>query len=667
MAATIARWSACTASSDPSRRTSTSSPTTRSREAIAIDTATPSLAWIADELAARDWTLKLIVSTHGHWDHIGDNAVVAEHTGADIAVHALDRDRLTDPQPIWAPFEIVPSVPAVDLAEGGRHPLRRASPAGPAHAGPHGRLGLPAGRGRGPALQRRHAVRGRVGEGGPPGRRPGRDGGFDRQAAGLEDHIGVFPGHGAATTIGRERALAGPRPQRRQAVRVSDLDVYRDRLGRARTAAPGPARRSALCTWPTCAPSRSRTPASSSASRSSSTRIEFVHKLGVQGRGGFCYELNGAFERLLRSIGFEVAFLEARGHETEGRLGPRFDHLALRVTLDEPWLVDVGFGYSFVEPLRLIPGIEQADPDRCVPPARGRRRAGPRVAPSRRPLGPALPARPGPARAGRLRRDRPLPPDRARLTVHAGLELRGPDARRGGDPVRPSLHRDGRTGTGRARPDGRRDRSTSSRTRSASTLAASTAAGSGRIRPRRSGLRTPRRHRQRRIELALVRDRPLVASRSRAVRTGRGHRSGSPSPPRASHRSCRRPASLPRAAAVMARPRPRLRHGRRTLIFSSQPRWTPSVSFSSVQIQVWTTPATSSPSQATTQRSVSSSDWPNVTWNSCSVWACAPQWSRNASSSASQMARWSSGRTGRKRQAVGQRDVRDVVEASAGA
>ena len=67
----------------------------RSREAIAIDTATPSLAWIADELAARDWTLKLIVSTHGHWDHIGDNQAVADHTKADIAVHPLDRERLT--------------------------------------------------------------------------------------------------------------------------------------------------------------------------------------------------------------------------------------------------------------------------------------------------------------------------------------------------------------------------------------------------------------------------------------------------------------------------------------------------------------------------------------------------------------------------------------------
>jgi len=91
----------------------------RTREAIAIDTAIPSLAWIRDELAARDWTLKLIVTTHGHWDHTGDNAAVAEHTGAPIAAHPLDWHRLTNPEPIWAPFEIPPCVPAVELAEGG--------------------------------------------------------------------------------------------------------------------------------------------------------------------------------------------------------------------------------------------------------------------------------------------------------------------------------------------------------------------------------------------------------------------------------------------------------------------------------------------------------------------------------------------------------------------
>src|SRR3712207_3222805 len=89
------------------------------REAIAIDTAIPSLDWIQGELAARDWTLKLILSTHGHWDHMGDNARVSEHTGADIAVHPLDAYRLTNPSGKWAPFEIPPCVPAIDLEEGG--------------------------------------------------------------------------------------------------------------------------------------------------------------------------------------------------------------------------------------------------------------------------------------------------------------------------------------------------------------------------------------------------------------------------------------------------------------------------------------------------------------------------------------------------------------------
>jgi glyoxylase-like metal-dependent hydrolase (beta-lactamase superfamily II) len=90
-----------------------------SREAIAIDTATPCAAWVTEGLAERGWTLKLIVSTHRHWDHIGDNAAVAEATGAQIAVHALDRSGLEHPAPLYAPFPIPPSVPAVELAEGG--------------------------------------------------------------------------------------------------------------------------------------------------------------------------------------------------------------------------------------------------------------------------------------------------------------------------------------------------------------------------------------------------------------------------------------------------------------------------------------------------------------------------------------------------------------------
>jgi hydroxyacylglutathione hydrolase len=89
-----------------------------SREAIAVDTATPSVAWLTAAIAERGWNLRLVVSTHRHWDHIGDNAAVVEQTGAILAAHALDRHGLEDPHPLFAPFAIVPSVPALDLAEG---------------------------------------------------------------------------------------------------------------------------------------------------------------------------------------------------------------------------------------------------------------------------------------------------------------------------------------------------------------------------------------------------------------------------------------------------------------------------------------------------------------------------------------------------------------------
>ena len=178
----------------------------RSREAIAIDTAIPSLAWIRDELAQRSWTLKLIVSTHGHWDHIGDNAAVATETGAEIAVHPLDRERLLDPQPLWAPFEIPPSVPAVELAEGGEirfGEIRLRVLHTPGHtegsvcllsaddallfsgdtlfAGAWGRVDLPGGS-------------------------PDDMAASIARLAELEDHLAVLPGHGPSTTIGRERA-----------------------------------------------------------------------------------------------------------------------------------------------------------------------------------------------------------------------------------------------------------------------------------------------------------------------------------------------------------------------------------------------------------------------------------------------------------------------------
>jgi N-hydroxyarylamine O-acetyltransferase len=84
-----------------------------------------------------------------------------------------------------------------------------------------------------------------------------------------------------------------------------------------------------------------------------------LHKIIDRRRGGFCYELNSAFAALLVSIGFRVDLLEGQVYG-DAELVP-FGHLCLRVTLDAPYLVDVGFGRAFDEPLRIEPGVDQQD------------------------------------------------------------------------------------------------------------------------------------------------------------------------------------------------------------------------------------------------------------------------------------------------------------------
>jgi N-hydroxyarylamine O-acetyltransferase len=87
-----------------------------------------------------------------------------------------------------------------------------------------------------------------------------------------------------------------------------------------------------------------------------------IDKIVSRRRGGFCYELNGAFGALLAGLGFRVTLMAARVSDGKGGWGPPYDHLALRVDLDEPWLVDVGFGAFSRQPLRLTARDEQSDP-----------------------------------------------------------------------------------------------------------------------------------------------------------------------------------------------------------------------------------------------------------------------------------------------------------------
>ena len=87
----------------------------------------------------------------------------------------------------------------------------------------------------------------------------------------------------------------------------------------------------------------------------------FIEKIVGRGRGGFCYELNSSFAALLASLGYAVSLLEARVF-ADGRPGIAFDHLCLVVELERRYLVDVGFGDSFVEPLPLVLDEDLQDP-----------------------------------------------------------------------------------------------------------------------------------------------------------------------------------------------------------------------------------------------------------------------------------------------------------------
>lgn len=87
-------------------------------------------------------------------------------------------------------------------------------------------------------------------------------------------------------------------------------------------------------------------------------------KLIVAGRGGYCFEQNGLFLRVLRAIGFDAEPLLGRVRWMQPADAPPTarSHMVLRVRLDSrPWLVDVGFG-SAVPPAPLAMDSEAPQP-----------------------------------------------------------------------------------------------------------------------------------------------------------------------------------------------------------------------------------------------------------------------------------------------------------------
>jgi arylamine N-acetyltransferase len=102
--------------------------------------------------------------------------------------------------------------------------------------------------------------------------------------------------------------------------------------------------------------------------------VESVARIALEGRGGYCYHVNGAFCELLRSLGYAV-----RGHVggVHGAGGPNPEsagnHVVLTVSglpsSENPhgiWYVDAGLGDALYEALPLIPGVYEQPPFRLV-------------------------------------------------------------------------------------------------------------------------------------------------------------------------------------------------------------------------------------------------------------------------------------------------------------
>ncbi|MBO0830441.1 MAG: arylamine N-acetyltransferase [Actinobacteria bacterium] len=85
----------------------------------------------------------------------------------------------------------------------------------------------------------------------------------------------------------------------------------------------------------------------------------------LRGRGGYCFNLNGAFATLLEALGYQVRWHIGAVHAAGSDPLPDEyrNHLALTVELaGEAWMVDAGLGNALHEPMPLRPGEHRQGP-----------------------------------------------------------------------------------------------------------------------------------------------------------------------------------------------------------------------------------------------------------------------------------------------------------------
>jgi N-hydroxyarylamine O-acetyltransferase len=79
-----------------------------------------------------------------------------------------------------------------------------------------------------------------------------------------------------------------------------------------------------------------------------------LERIAAGGNAGYCFHHNGAFEIVLRALGFVV---ERRSGQVQGRATPRLNHLALLVTINgRRWWPDLGLGDALRDPVEVVAG-----------------------------------------------------------------------------------------------------------------------------------------------------------------------------------------------------------------------------------------------------------------------------------------------------------------------
>jgi N-hydroxyarylamine O-acetyltransferase len=87
-----------------------------------------------------------------------------------------------------------------------------------------------------------------------------------------------------------------------------------------------------------------------------------LERIAAGGNAGYCFHHNGAFEVVLRALGFAV---ERRSGHVWGRPLPRLNHLVLLVTVGgRRWWPDLGLGDALRDPVEVVAGEIRQGPFR---------------------------------------------------------------------------------------------------------------------------------------------------------------------------------------------------------------------------------------------------------------------------------------------------------------